>query len=305
MKPARTTSYAAPAADKLLDLVEFLAEKTRPYGVSELAATLGISTNAVFRIMTRLVERGYACQDAASKGYLLTPRLFALSSARQDQRRLRELARGHLERLSAACGETTQIHIPAGRRVEVLDVVTPQSDFYLQVTIGAKLYYHANAFGKAILAFMPEAEVMALLPEELPRLTAHTITRRETLLEDLRKVRQNCLAYDREEYTQGVYCIGAAVFDAAGRAAAGIGITGLKVRFERQRNRELEKAVLAAALKITQELGGVMPVRPAAQSRDGRLAQRSGTDADALSARMDSRESQTKTAAADKPSEKL
>ncbi len=254
-KAVTKTSYAAPAVDRLFDIVEFLSRQQRPYGVNELARQLGVPTNSVFRIMARMIDRGYAAQDESTKGYLLTDRLFALGQLGKDRDSFKAIARKHLEHLCSLTMETVSIQVPADSRMEVFDVVLPQSDFYLQITPGAKVYYHPNAFGKAVLAFKSDEEIRRLLPDELPRMTSHTITNIDDLLEDIAKVRQTGIAYDREEYNDGVYCIGAAVLDADGAAVAGLGITGMKVRFDKYKVKLFIQLVLQAAQRISHDLG--------------------------------------------------
>lgn len=254
-KSTAKTNYTAPAVDRLLNLVEFLSRQHRPFGVNELSRRLGISTNSIFRIMARMIDRGYAVQDEKTKGYLLTPRLFSLGDVRQDRESIKAFARPHLERLCEQARETVSIQVPVGARLEVLDVVAPRSDFYLQITPGAKVYYHPNAFGKAVLAFMTDEDIRRLLPDELPKLTNHTITNLAELLEDVAAVRKTGVAFDREEYSRGVYCIGAAVLDAAGNPVAGMGITGMKVRFDKYRRKEFVCMVLQTAQRISRDLG--------------------------------------------------
>ncbi len=249
------TSYAAPMVDHMLDIVEFLSEQHRPFGVTELSRELNISTNAVFRLMRRLVERGYAELDPESKGYQLGSMFYTLGMRLSDRFDLRKRIRPHLEWLCREVGETCQAQLPDGRRMLALEIVTPKTDFYMQVTPGSHLYYHANAFGKVILAFLEPSEVLKLLPEELPQLTAKTITDREQLILSLAETKETGLAYDWGEYTLGVYCIGAPVFDVNGHPVAGVGMTGMDVRYTKENRRQQETLVLQAAAKIAADIG--------------------------------------------------
>ena len=69
-KPSAANKYVVPAVEQMLDIVEHLAQNHRPYGITELARSLGISTNGVFRILKCLAKRGYAEVDPAG-GYQL------------------------------------------------------------------------------------------------------------------------------------------------------------------------------------------------------------------------------------------
>ncbi|MDD5705931.1 MAG: IclR family transcriptional regulator [Kiritimatiellae bacterium] len=258
MPPRKSDSekprYAAPAVDQALDIIEYLSRNTRAYGSNELARALGISTNMAFRVLKRLTARGYA-EAAPEGGYRLGTRFLCLGMRLHHRFDLRLRARPHLEWLCEKTHETCQVHVPDKDRVLVLDCLSPQADFFLQTTPGSRFYYHPNAFGKAILAFLPEAEVRAIVPEKLPALTSATLTTRKALLAQLEQVRRTGIAYDLEEYNAGFFCIGAPVFGATGKALAGIGITGVLTRSTPKRLKEYEPMVLACARRISHDIG--------------------------------------------------
>jgi len=254
-KPKNAPRYAAPAVDHMLDIVEFLAGQTRSYGVTELSRTLNISTNSIFRILRRLTERGYAEIEPQSGTYRLGPRFFSLGMRLASRFDLRTRARRHLEWLAAESGQTAQAQIPDGDRLLILDVANATAPFFLQTQPGSRVYYHANAFGKCLLAFQDETRRRTALPLPWPRLTENTLMDWPQLESELETVRETGLGYDREEYLRGVSCIGAPVFDVSGRAVAGIGITflvGCEAAREHQRWQGL---VLKAAAQVAQDIG--------------------------------------------------
>jgi len=244
-----------PAVARMLDLAGFLADQDRPWGINELARALKIPVNSVFRILNCLEARGYAETGGPSSGYRLGTGFFSLGMKLHARFDLRRRARPRLEALARRTGETAQIHVPGGADLLVLDVAAPPSPFFLQVVPGTRLEYHAGAFGKAILAFREEEAVRRLLPARLPAFTPNTLTRRDTLLKELRRTRETGLAYDRQERVTGIYCIGAPVFDVNGAAAAGLGITGLVSRFDAASRRRFEEQVLAAAEQVSRDIG--------------------------------------------------
>lgn len=246
--------YAAPAVDQALDIVELLSRNSRAYGINELARTLGISTNTVYRILRRLTERGYTEQDI-SGGYHLSTQFFSLGMRLYNRFDLRLRARPHLERLAEQTHETAQIHVPDKDRVLALDCISPQAEFFLATTPGSRFCYHPNAFGKAILAFMDPATVKTMVTEKLPALTPHTITSRKALMVQLEQVRRTGIAYDMEEYNLGFFCIGSPVFDVTGKVVAGIGITGVLQKDTPSGFREWELAVLRCAGRIAADIG--------------------------------------------------
>ncbi len=248
------SSYAAPAVDGMLDIIEHLAAHHSRHGVTELSRELGLSTNLVFRIMKRLVARNYAAVDE-SGGYQLGSQFFSLGMKLYHRFELRRLARPFLRELCQACGETCQLQVPDGDRMLVAEVLTPESDYYLQIVPGSRIYYHANAFGKCILAHLPESELTAMLMSDLPALTAATITDAARLRRELDEVRRTGLAHDRGEYLDGIYCLAAPVFDCAGQAIASVGVTGLSSRLHPTDGSKLEAGIRACAAAIAEVIG--------------------------------------------------
>ena len=140
-------------------------------------------------------------------------------------------------------------------QMQVLDSLAPGTDFYLRVTPGSLLYAHANAFGKAVLAFLPAERVQAILAAGMPALTERTHTRPDALVRELAATRRTGLACDREEYSKGVYCVGAPVFDVQGAIVAGLGVTGLASRRTAETDRRLRSLVLNCAAAVSADIG--------------------------------------------------
>ncbi|TSA36405.1 MAG: IclR family transcriptional regulator [Verrucomicrobiaceae bacterium] len=253
-KPCRG-KYSVPAVDQMLDIVEHLARKPHSCGITELARELGISTNGVFRILKCLTKRGYTEVDPAG-GYRLGTQFFTLGLTLQSRFEIFRRARVHLERLCEESGETVQLHALREDRALVLDCVTPASASVLvQVLPGSLMEPHASAFSMAVLAFLPATEARRHLPRKLKVLTPHTITDKKKLLEEFARIRTAGLAYDRENYILGFYCIGAPVFDALGKPVAGVGVTGLVSLFHPGTQRKIGKMVLGCAEKISRDIG--------------------------------------------------
>ena len=138
----------------------------------------------------------------------------------------------------------------------MLDCVTPETAWYLQFVPGTRMdLLHAAANSKAILAFLEEDAVRRLLPDPLPRATPGTITDPERFLAELAEIPRTGLAYDREEYIVGVYCVGAPIFDAEDNVVAGAGVTGLVSRIRSEELPRIERQVLECARQISLAIG--------------------------------------------------
>ena len=253
-RPASRNKYAVPAVEQMLDIVEHLAQNHRGYGITELARALGITTNSAFRILKCLTERGYAETDPTG-GYRLGTKFFTLGMRLYSRFDLRRRARSHLERLCEQSGETVQLYALREDHALVLDCVTPAASSFIQVLPGSRMEIHASAFSKAVLAFLPESEARRRLPRKLAALTPHTLTDREKLFEELARIRASGLAYDREGYMLGIFCIGAPVFNVNGEPVAGVGVTGLVSVSYPKKQSALEQTILTCAENISRDIG--------------------------------------------------
>lgn len=249
-------AYSAPAVDRALDILEFMASHHRPYGSTEIARELNIPTNSVFRILKRLTERKYTIQDPATGGYLLSHQIFSLGMSLYTRFELRNSARSHLQKLCRDTEETCQLQIPHGDRMLVVDTYSPETDFYLRVVPGSLVHYHPNAYGKAVLAFMDVEHIKTILPKRLIGLTPKTIIDRDVFIEGLDSVRETGLAYDDEEYTSGIFCIGSPVFNYENEPVAGLGATCLLSTLNNEKKKtRIERRVLECACNLSQEIG--------------------------------------------------
>jgi DNA-binding IclR family transcriptional regulator len=241
--------------DRTLDILEYMAAHPRPFGATELSRSLNIPINSVFRILKRLTDREYTVQDPFSDGYQLSTKVFSLGMSLYVRFELRQRARPHLEWLCRETEETCQLQVPQGEKVLVLDTVSPEVPYYIRVVPGGIVHYHPNAYGKAILAFETEEKVKRLIPQRLPGLTPHTIVLRTELMKQLEDVRRTGLAYDNEEYNEGIRCIGSPVFDVEGKVVAGLGVTGLVSTFRHHRQAAFEQLVLECAYRVSKDMG--------------------------------------------------
>ena len=90
----------------------------------------------------------------------------------------------------------------------------------------------------------------------MPPRTERTMTDPDALLRDLEVSAARGYAIDDEEDSEGVFCVGAVIFDRNGECVAAISGTGLKLNRPTWRMDELGLSIREAADQITVALGG-------------------------------------------------
>ncbi|HWB69759.1 MAG TPA: IclR family transcriptional regulator, partial [Solirubrobacterales bacterium] len=158
---------------------------------------------------------------------------------------LSDRVRPVLAELRRELDETVDLSVLDGASARFIDQITAPRRLRATSAVGESFPLHCTANGKALLAAMPEESARALLPKRLERFTAQTIVSREELIAALARVRQEGVAFDREEHTEGICAVGATVLGPSGALAA-ISVPVPSQRFA-GREDELARMVVGAA----------------------------------------------------------
>lgn len=229
-EPQAQTIAAIERASDVLSLFAESDEST--LGITEIAQSLDLSKAVVYRILSSFRAKGYVEVDAASRRYSLGPRALQLGLAYLNRIDVRALARPELQQLVAATNETATLSVRSGWQRVYIDQVTPDRDVKMVVQLGRSVPLHAGASSKAFLAFLPDAELDALLTEhELTALTAKTVTSERTLRKELATIRNRGYAVSLGERMNGAGSVAAPVRGHDGGAVAVMSVSGPVERF--------------------------------------------------------------------------
>ena len=154
-EPNDEKPYSAPALEKGLDILEFLAGRS-PASVRDLAEALGRSKNEIFRMIHVLIARGYVQRDAETAELALTNKLFGLGLQTPQSRTLLEAALPEMEKLAAAVDQSPHLVVVHKGRTVTLGHSRASSDFTFNLKAGYGRLASDAATGKVILAFQPE-----------------------------------------------------------------------------------------------------------------------------------------------------
>jgi IclR family transcriptional regulator, blcABC operon repressor len=123
--------------------------------------------------------------------------------------------------------------------------------------IGMRLPASCTATGKALLSTLPDTQIKQLYRGiSLPAVSPHSHTSLKSLFADLADIRRRGYAVDDEETREGMYCIGAPVFDVSGsHAIAAVAVSTLKAEGDAHQRQVAESVVRLAGI-LTRRLGG-------------------------------------------------
>ena len=247
--------HSIQSVDRALFLLETIAEAGGEATLTELATRTGLNISTCHHLLATLIKRGFATKVAGRRLYALGARIFFLSHACL-QVDLPRRAQPYLEAINRATGET--VHLAALQGDSVVTLAVREARHAVRVDtgkVGRVEAPHATSVGKAILAWLPEAEIQRIVSSGMKRCTDKTITEFPKFIESLRIVRRNGYAVDREEYLPGVICVGAAIRDQAGTVIGAISASTPTMRANDEHIALMRDEITAATRALSAEFG--------------------------------------------------
>lgn len=205
---------------RALAILNLLAGRSEPMGVRYIARQLHVAPSIAQRLIKTLAKAGFLEQTATTLRYMIGYKALQVGNAFLGQSSLYSAVMPGLYAL-ADQHISSFLGVLRDHRIVYLATVQSTGPIAINHRPGAQTYLHSTAMGKALLAEMPEQEVLALLTQSpLPRLTARTKVNVLQLIAELETVRRLGYATSDEENRQGFFSVGAVVRDSGGRASA-------------------------------------------------------------------------------------
>ncbi len=244
--PAAASSRSLSTARSVLRVLSLLVQRPEGVRADEVAQVLGKSVSTAYYLLTSLCEEGFAVHEC--KG-LYRP------------------ARG-LEELTAAAEPESPLHGGLAATVDELFLLTRKRSYLGMVKpgrieivafhgrqgvprmpgLGSEIRdsAHALAMGKVVLSLLGPGPLATYVSRGMKRFTPATIATGPELEADLRRVRRDGFAVDREEFDQSFCCIAAPIFDERDRFVAALGLSVTPHVFDTQRD-SLARIVMQVA----------------------------------------------------------
>ena len=251
------------SVDRALSLLEALAEAGGEASLTDLSRRTHLNVSTCHHLLSTLVNWGYVATVPGRRSYALGARVLYLGHACLRQVDLPRRSQVYIDRINQATGES--VHLAVLQADNIVTLVKREARHAVRVDsgmLGRSDAPHATATGKAMIAWLPEDQIRRMLPTDLKRFTDNTIVDFDTLLEELRHVRRNGVAIDREEFQPGVICIGSAIRDHAGAVVGAISASAPAMRATEEHRVLMKREVMGATSALSAELGEPGAMQP-------------------------------------------
>ncbi|MDI1335832.1 MAG: IclR family transcriptional regulator C-terminal domain-containing protein [Lacunisphaera sp.] len=209
--PRKTaTQYNAPALEKGLDILEYLAGQSVERSQSDIVLALKRGQSEIYRMLACLEGRGFVIKSPASGTYRLSLRMFELAHRQNPTALLRQTALIPMDELADRTGQSVHLSAQIGGDLLVLVERMPARRICLAVGEGTTLPLSETASGKILLSRMPAAEAHVLLGRD-PFFQGAAPAKKQAIRTDIVRAKEQGWLMVTSDVTPGAIDIAAAV----------------------------------------------------------------------------------------------
>jgi len=244
--------YKVPAAEKALDILEFMAARNEDVTQTEISVGLGRSIHEIYRVIQLLEGRGYLVRTKADR-YRLSLKLFELAHMHPPVNRLVDAALPVLRELVGNTDQSCHLVVLRGATVLIVLQVDSPLPMRYSVALGSHFPVLETSSGAVLLADLPPSEREALIDEIVAK--DEDCGSREEIAARLGEI--NRLGYEMRASlaVEGCTNISMPIRDHIGATVAALTVPYLPQKHARFDKLEVLAATRAAATEISRALG--------------------------------------------------
>lgn len=241
---------------RTIKILELLASSKQPLTLSEIIEELKIPKSSTYDILSTLVyTNSIEIADINRKSYSIGPKSFHIGISYVSNQDIFQVAKPYLAHIADKLEKTAFLGTLYDNKV--LYVLKHESDKSIITTskVGNSNYIHCTSLGKSLYAFSDKSKI-DISKMDFVKKTNHTITSKESFLEEIEKVKKNGYSLDNREYEEHMLCIGAPIYDHNANVNYAISIAGM---YNDEVDIDVEaKIVMNAAKDISKKLGYII-----------------------------------------------
>ncbi|MFT3800862.1 MAG: IclR family transcriptional regulator [Burkholderiaceae bacterium] len=259
--PAATDGDEAPrlvpAVERAVRLIDHLAERDRAIGLAELSRALQVPKSSLHGLLLTLTTLGVLVRTPDG-GHALGPRVLQWAGGLGSPSALIQAFQALSLQQPSLRREALMLAVLDGDDVVYLACQPGNTPLAVNFRVGGRLPACCTSSGKAMLATLPDEQVIAMMGHGgLRRLTPHSVDSIDALLDQLRRIREQGYAIDDEETAEGMHCFAAAIHHAGqpAWASAAVATSLIKATVTPERAADVAQAIQALARQISARLG--------------------------------------------------
>ncbi|WP_430540827.1 IclR family transcriptional regulator [Natrialbaceae archaeon AArc-T1-2] len=209
---------------RTFEIVEFIKDREGAR-VLEVSEHFDLPNSTVHSYLASLHELGYLVKDGDE--YHVGLQFLHVGGHAATRHRAYQMARPKVKELAMETNERAQFIVEEFGYGIYLHMETGDNAVETDVRIGKMASLHTTSAGKAILAHLPEEQVMRIVDRYgLSKRTENTITDPDALLEELETIRDRGYAYNDGERITGMRAVGVPITDVEDDVVGALSVSG-------------------------------------------------------------------------------
>ena len=239
--------------DRVLKTIEILSKEETGMSVSELSEALEIPASSTHRVLKSLQSNHFVMQNAETKKYGLSYKIYSICSGMREKSSLIALARPFMRKLVVEIQNPVVLCVMNGEKIINLDCVENSNASIYMVQTGNELPLYSTSSGRVFAAHMrPEYAYDIFSRTDRRKETPYTKTDMNELMRELENIRKQGYAIIDEELPIGIQGVSCPITDYRGTVIAALATT--TVKSEKSINENLIQKLKMCADKISEEI---------------------------------------------------
>jgi IclR family acetate operon transcriptional repressor len=244
------------ALERGVQVIDWLARQG-PQGLTDIALGTHIAMSTTYRLLLTLLQYQFVKLDQPTGRWSIGLKAYEVGQSFVRGRDVVSVARPKMDELMSLVGETVSLALVDDEEIIFVAQVETEASLRAFFPPGERGPLHASGCGKAVIATWTDSHIAeAMARHGMSRFTPGTLTTLPELMAAVEHTRQFGWSINDGEHTQGMRCVAAPIFDAAGHAIAAMSISGPAARVARSDLPRLGAQIRRIAFETTAGIGG-------------------------------------------------
>jgi DNA-binding IclR family transcriptional regulator len=219
---------SVPAIEKCFSTLDLLSKSNKGLGISEIAKQLKLNKSTVFNMVHTLIDlKVLHSLDNGKCGF--GPRFYMLGNASGKRFELIQIVNPYMKRINQKTKLSTFLGIRSGLKAVLIDKVESSHPIRISSEVGMQMPVLAGVGIKAMLSQLHQKVVDRIIGiTPLKKYTPESIVDKRAYMDEIERVRVEGIAFDREEYIEGISAIGVPLKTRNPQIQAALWVVGLK-----------------------------------------------------------------------------
>lgn len=227
MRKQNESPSTQQSLDKALGLLVVMAQTNRSLTISEIESELNVSRPTAYAMLNSMVKYNFLEKDNETAKFSIGFRPYTMGMNYSRSFQFLFLLEHYIKQLHEKwkCRVNVTIFKPPMNTIKILSYGGSEEPISRAIS-GYLLPSYASGSGKAMLATLSDEVLESYIDQTVfHAYTKYTITDKQQLMEEIKRVREQGFGSDKEELVYENWCIAAPVYDSTYHAIASLGVS--------------------------------------------------------------------------------